>query len=141
MTRLKASGTWRKKNRELPNNQPADAVAKRYHPWPPGLGLTACRGSTPPWSRVRADCGIQIKLKCSDRAILAERRSQQKKNFLTISRSRDNIKIDWTMQAFFFRDCLSTIMVRSVNCSYSISEYITVQVRLIGAKPIVQVRR
>ena len=28
-----------------------DAVAKRYRPWPPGLGLTACRGSTPPWSR------------------------------------------------------------------------------------------
>ena len=26
------------------------------------------------------DCGIQIKLKCSDRAILAERRSQQKKS-------------------------------------------------------------
>ena len=24
----------------------ADAVAKRYRPWPPGLGLTACRGST-----------------------------------------------------------------------------------------------
>ena len=22
-----------------------DAVAKRYRPWPPGLGLTACRGS------------------------------------------------------------------------------------------------
>ena len=41
------------------------------------LGLTACRGSTPPWSRARVDCGIQIKLKCSDRAILAERRSQQ----------------------------------------------------------------
>ena len=38
-----------------------------------------CRGSTPPWSRARVDCGIQIKLKCSDRAILAERRSQQKK--------------------------------------------------------------
>ena len=35
--------------------------------------------STPPWSRARVDCGIQIKLKCSDRAILAERRSQQKK--------------------------------------------------------------
>ena len=56
----------------------ADAVAKRYRPWPPGLGLTACRGSTPPWSRARVDRGIQIKLKCSDRAILAERRSQQK---------------------------------------------------------------
>ena len=39
----------------------ADAVAKRYRPWP--KGLRACRGSTPPWSRARVDCGIQIKLK------------------------------------------------------------------------------
>ena len=31
--------------------QVTDAVAKRYRPWPPGLGLTACRGSTPAWSR------------------------------------------------------------------------------------------
>ena len=42
-------------------------------------GLTACRGSTPPWSRARVDRGVQIKLKCSDRAILAERRSQKNK--------------------------------------------------------------
>ena len=42
-------------------------------------------GMTPPWSRARVDCGIQIKLKCSDRAILAERRSQQKKNPLTLA--------------------------------------------------------
>ena len=37
----------------------------------------------PPWSRARVDCGIQIKLKCSNRAILAERRSQQKKALLS----------------------------------------------------------
>ena len=33
------------------DNWQTDAVAKRYRPWPQGLGLTACRGSTPPWSR------------------------------------------------------------------------------------------
>ena len=30
------------------NSVLADAVAKRYRPWPPGLRLTACRGSIPP---------------------------------------------------------------------------------------------
>ena len=41
----------------------------------------------------------------------------------------------------FFCDCLSTIMVRSVNCLDPIYTRNAVQVRLIGAKPIVQVRR
>ena len=56
----------------------ADAVAKRYRPWPQGLGLTACRGSTPPWSRARVDCGIQIKLKCSDQGTCPKWRSHKK---------------------------------------------------------------
>ena len=38
-------------------------------------------------------------------------------------------------------DCLSTIMVRSVNCSHHFNLHETIQVRLIGAKPIVQVKR
>ena len=37
-------------------------MMKRYRPWPQGLGLTDCRGSTFPWSRGQVDCGIQIKL-------------------------------------------------------------------------------
>ena len=56
----------------------ADAVAKRYRPWPLGLGLTACRGSTPPWSRARVDCGIQIKLKCSGQGTCPRWRSRKK---------------------------------------------------------------
>ena len=42
---------------------------------------------------------------------------------------------------FFSCDCLSTIMVRSVNCLNPIYTRYAVQVRLIGAKPILQVRR
>ena len=75
----------------------ADAVAKRYRPWPPGLELTACRGSTPPWSRARVDCGVQIKLKCSDRAILAKRRSQQKKYGLSIGMQDEMVFNPWPL--------------------------------------------
>ena len=57
----------------------ADTVAKRYRPWPKGLRADSLPWFDSPRSRARVDCGIQIKLKCSDRARLAERRSQQKK--------------------------------------------------------------
>ena len=43
--------------------------------------------------------------------------------------------------AFFSCNCLSTIMVRSVNCSNPKYTHYAVQVRLIRAKSIVQVRR
>ena len=44
-------------------------------------------------------------------------------------------------QAFFSCDCLSAIMARSVNCLDPTYLSYAVQVRLIEAKPIVQVRR
>ena len=42
---------------------------------------------------------------------------------------------------FFSRNCLSAIMARSVNCLCPNCPNYSVQVRLIGARPIVQVRR
>ena len=41
----------------------ANAMAKRHRPWPPGLGLTACRCSTPPKRKSTAVNNA----KCSDR--------------------------------------------------------------------------
>ena len=41
----------------------ADAVAKRYRPWPKGLRADSLPWFDSPWSRARVDCGIQIKLK------------------------------------------------------------------------------
>ena len=82
----------------VPNS--ADAVAKRYRPWPQGLGLTACRGSTPPWSRARVDCGKQIKLKCSDQGTCPKWRSQKKNPHraqLHQSRNR-RFSIQWTQK-------------------------------------------
>ena len=41
----------------------ADAVAKRYRPWPKGLRADSLPWFDSPWSRARVDCGIQIRLK------------------------------------------------------------------------------
>ena len=49
--------------------------------------LWACRGSTPPWSRARLDCGIQIKLKCSHQGTCPKWRSRKK-----------NYQEDWSLK-------------------------------------------
>ena len=88
----------------------ADAVAKRYRPWPKGLRADSLPWFDSPRSRARVDCGIQIKLKCSDRAILAERRSQQKK---TVNDPSDHT-------TFFFCERLSASMARSLHLRFSL---------------------
>ena len=58
-------------------------VASAFRPVWPGrcdLSFICIPQSTRALDQGGVDCGIQIKLKCSDRAILAERRSQQKKH-------------------------------------------------------------